>query len=240
MTVEANIENPGVYINSLNDSYPASGDDIPEGDNHIRGIKNTITNTFTGITGEVTATHTELNILDGVTATTAALNILSGATSTDISSASINTGVINAVYPVGSIYISTGSTNPGTVFGVGTWAQISRGRTIVGEGTSDATYAAAATGGESTHQLTDAEMPSHNHSGTTSSDGGHTHNIDTIQSDGTGSRILYEGLGSISDSQNTKSSGAHTHTMTTDTKGSDAAHNNMPPYLVVYIWERTA
>lgn len=82
MTIETGIENAGVYIDTLDDTYPASGDDLVEGDNHIRGIKNCILNTFPAITGAVTSTHTELNLLDGVTATTAELNILDGVTAT--------------------------------------------------------------------------------------------------------------------------------------------------------------
>ena len=74
MTIETGVENPGVYIDTLDDSYPATTDDIVEGDNHIRGIKNTLLNTFPSITGAVTSTHTELNLLDGATVTTTEIN----------------------------------------------------------------------------------------------------------------------------------------------------------------------
>ena len=78
MALEANIESAGYYIDTLNDANPTSSDPKSEGDNHIRGIKNLLTNTFSAVTGEVTATHTELNILDGVTATTAEINQIDG------------------------------------------------------------------------------------------------------------------------------------------------------------------
>lgn len=69
MTIESGIENAGVYIDSLDDTYPAGGDDLVEGDNHIRGVKNCLLNTFANITGAVTATHTELNQLASRTLT---------------------------------------------------------------------------------------------------------------------------------------------------------------------------
>lgn len=78
MALEANIEDPGVYIDSLNDANPSYTDGLSQADDHIRGIKNCILNTFANITGAVTSTHTELNILDGVTSSTAELNLLTG------------------------------------------------------------------------------------------------------------------------------------------------------------------
>lgn len=59
------------YIDSLDSANPLSADDRVEGDDHIRGIKNTIKNTFPNVAGAVTADHTELSLLDGVTAGTA-------------------------------------------------------------------------------------------------------------------------------------------------------------------------
>lgn len=71
------------YISDLINTNPVGATDPKsEGDDHIRGIKNTLLNTFPSITGAVTSTHTELNILDGVTSTAAELNILDGVTST--------------------------------------------------------------------------------------------------------------------------------------------------------------
>lgn len=230
MALEAGGEDPTFLISDLDDSLPVgSNTQVLELDNHVRVIKNALANTLVNITGIITASHTELNLLDG-------------ATSSSIASSGLQAGVINAVYPVGSIYISTVATNPGTVFGVGTWTQISRGRTIVGEGTSDATYAAAATGGESTHTLSTAEMPAHNHAASSSTDGSHTHGIRTIDvNDGSGTSYPFRGSRvTYQNTHNTLSSGSHDHTITVNNRGGGDAHNNMPPYLVVYIWERTA
>jgi hypothetical protein len=62
------------FIDSLNASNPAGSDSKSTADDHLRGIKNTIKNTFPNVAGTVSADHSELSILDGVTATAAELN----------------------------------------------------------------------------------------------------------------------------------------------------------------------
>ena len=98
--------------------------------------------------------------------------------------------VINEIYPVGSIYMSTEDDTIEKVqskFG-GTCEKYSQGRTLMGEGTGTdsnglvQTFANGSTAGEYVHKLTVAEMPSHSHgipslTGSTSSNGSHTHNI---------------------------------------------------------------
>lgn len=128
--------------------------------------------------------------------------------------------VLNA-YPVGSIYMSVNSTNPGELFG-GTWEQI-QGRFLLGQGSG---YSAGAIGGEANHALTVNEMPSHYHAYATYQNGypsNHTGDSDYITPVG---RVPY-------------SSGVYSGTESSPT-GGGFAHNNMPPYLVVYIWKRTA
>ena len=124
-------------------------------------------------------------------------------------------GVIDLVYPVGSIYMSVSSTSPATLFG-GTWEQL-KDRFLLGVGD---TYSNGATGGEATHTLTVEEMPSH------------THRLKKNSSIGTarqsGGDWLTDNYG------NTWVSSAIENT------GGGKAHNNMPPYLVVYMWKRTA
>ena len=56
----------GTYIDDLVETNPAAGDDIPEGDDHIRLLKSVLKNSFPSVSGAVSATHTELNALDGI------------------------------------------------------------------------------------------------------------------------------------------------------------------------------
>ena len=61
-------------------------------------------------------------------------------------------GVLNVIYPVGSIYFSINSTNPGQIFG-GTWSQIAQGRTLVGVDINDTDFNVAQKfGGSKNHR----------------------------------------------------------------------------------------
>lgn len=115
-----------------------------------------------------------------------------------------------SAYPVGSIYLSVSGASPSTLFG-GTWERI-QDRFLLCAGTA---YAAGSTGGEAKHTLTVDEMPSHRHT------------VKTYSSSGQTGGCQPSGYGS-SGSVNTGYSGG------------GAAHNNMPPYLAVYVWKRTA
>ena len=52
------------YIDSLNTANPTSTDNVSEGDDHIRGIKTTLKNTFPNVNAAVNATDEELNVVD--------------------------------------------------------------------------------------------------------------------------------------------------------------------------------
>lgn len=127
--------------------------------------------------------------------------------------------IVDAIYPVGSIYMSVNNANPGTLFG-GTWEQIQDTFLLA----AGQTYTAGATGGEAEHTLTVNEMPSHDH-GILSGFG--DKNDPTIDSDG----FRYEYWGG----NNREFNNAFI-----SSSGGGAAHNNMPPYLAVYVWKRTA
>lgn len=122
------------------------------------------------------------------------------------------------LYPVGSIYMSVNSTNPSNYFG-GTWEQI-KDTFLLACGD---TYANGATGGEATHTLTEAEMPSHRHG---------FHIFNTY---GAGNFRETACRGSNSTGEVDWKGG-----QATEYTGGNQPHNNMPPYLAVYIWKRIA
>jgi hypothetical protein len=128
--------------------------------------------------------------------------------------------ILDNVYPVGSIYMSVNSTNPKKLFG-GTWEQI-QGKFLFGMNSS---YPAGSTGGEITHKLTTDEMPPHAHYMAAGNSGA----PDTWTPDA-GSYLV----DSVTDDKHTWWA-----QIGMDEAGGGAAHNNMPPYLSVYIWKRT-
>lgn len=149
------------------------------------------------------------------------------------------------IYPVGSIYMSTVSTNPATLFGFSTWEAMPAGHVLLAQGKSSwgTTYNAGSTGGEATHQLTVGEIPNHNHTGSINTAGEHTHSLTlkALWGDGNGSGNGWAGDTRDGGSRtNTFSTvGNHTHTVTINSTGSGQPHNNLQPYISVYMWKRT-
>ena len=88
------------YIDDLNSSNPAAGDNVSEGDDHIRGIKNVLKTTFPSIDGAITATDTELNYVDGVTS----------AIQTQIDTKAATTAVVTKTSATGSGALPAGTT----------------------------------------------------------------------------------------------------------------------------------
>lgn len=150
--------------------------------------------------------------------------------------------ITRAMYPVGSVYInSVVPTNPATLFGFGTWVQFGAGRVPVGIDTGQSEFdTAGETGGAKTHTLTQSEMPSHQHSGTTSTNGDHNHGISWVGTSGGGYGWRDASNARSSGFAYTSINGAHNHSFTTSPAGSGGAHNNLQPYVVVYMWTRTA
>ncbi len=121
-----------------------------------------------------------------------------------------------AVWPIGSIYTSVTSANPSTLFG-GNWEAFGAGRVLIGLDSADTDFdAVEETGGAKTHTLTTAEMPSHTHTFTA---------FQTIS--GSNNRT---GGGALSASASS----------TTASTGGGGAHNNVQPYIVVYMFKRIA
>lgn len=121
---------------------------------------------------------------------------------------------LSDIYPVGSIYLSVNSTSPATLFG-GTWEQI-KDRFLLAAGD---TYSAGSTGGEATHTLTVDEMPKH------------SHNLPVDKQYG-------EATTTERDRINLTSGIVYNNGYASNDTGSNQPHNNMPPYLTVYMWKR--
>jgi len=166
-----------------------------------------------------------------------------GTSTTQIATTAFVQAAIVAAYPVGSIYMSTVATNPGTLFGFGTWVAYGAGRMPI---SADGTYTAGSTGGSATTTLSTTNLPSHTHtfSATTgATDLSHTHQYGSSNNYGGGGPNAF-------DARNTNSyttSGAsvnmnHTHSVsgTTDGTGSGTAVTTISPYIAVYMWNRTA
>ena len=139
------------------------------------------------------------------------------------------TDLLNLVYPVGSIYMSVSSTSPASLFG-GTWTQI-QDKFLLAAGT---TYAAGSTGGEAAHTLTDSELPVE--SGSFSSRAWSGSGSLFFDESGIVSRERGEGsYNNVPDGQTAVAPWVETISF-----GGGQSHNNMPPYLAVYVWQRTA
>lgn len=172
--------------------------------------------------------------------------------------------VLQRAYPVGAIYMSTTSTAPSTLFGFGVWEALPGGRMLLAQGNG---YSAGSQGGEAHHRLTISEMPSHSHGWRTRDAGGHDHtrgnmniwgNFWAAVGETNGSagsfRYINNGQGYTQwgtrhqdsrlihfEAQNTwtgTTSWVDSHTHDIDIDGGGQSHNNMPPYLAVYMWKR--
>jgi hypothetical protein len=175
--------------------------------------------------------------------------------------------VMNAIYPVGSIYISTLSTNPATLLGFGTWEAFGEGRTLVGLKSTDTDFdTVGETGGVKTVTISQANLPNiSTGAGTahTHTQNAHTHTQDAhghlftngsvpgqsfSESIGTGAnwRIIgntdqYASISNtIATNQNTSATNQNESSHTHSLGGSGTSMSIMNPYIVTYMFKRTA
>jgi hypothetical protein len=165
-----------------------------------------------------------------------------GTSTTQIATTAFVTTGLQAAYPVGSIYLSTVATNPNTLFGFGTWVAYGQGRMPI---SVDATYLAGTTGGSATTTLITANLPSHTHTFSATTDAtdlSHTHTYGSGNNWGSGSANAFDARNSNSYTTSGASVNMnHTHTLsgTTGGTGSGTAVTTISPYIAVYMWNRT-
>lgn len=122
-------------------------------------------------------------------------------------------------WPIGSIYISVVNTNPSQWFG-GTWQSFGSGRVLVGVDSNQSEFSTVEkTGGEKTHILSISEMPSHNH---------------PIKNDNVGGGVTTYNTAKAGDKRGWAGN------IYTDNSGGGKAHNNLQPYITVYMWRRVS
>ena len=126
--------------------------------------------------------------------------------------------LLDKIYPVGSIYISTADTNPSEFLG-GTWQKFAEGRTLVGASSTDTDFSAGKTGGEKKHTITEAELP--------------RVYLETMNRNNTGSE---DGYGYVLDN----SGKSKWESWRARLNGGGQAHNNLQPFIAVYMWTRSA
>jgi hypothetical protein len=178
-------------------------------------------------------TNTTLSQVALTTDVTGTLPVANGGTGVT-SATSIATLVGNLLHPVGSLYTATVSTNPATLLGFGTWVAFGAGRVMIGNGGG---FTAGATGGSA-----DAVVVSHTHTFTGDALGTHAHTIPygTGLFGGGGSNGIEAGSSRPGYPLSTTGVSAGTPTGTNSTTGVSATNANLQPYIVVYMWERTA
>lgn len=160
--------------------------------------------------------------------------------------------ILNNVYPVGSVYISINNVSPHDLFG-GVWESLP-GRFLVGAGASidisknTRSFSGGEANGEYQHLLSTKELPAHTHDGT-SSEYVHSHQYEDETFDyfqyvnefkwhDSNYGVKYADV--TRDNRDTDPAGSHSHNLTLGNTGGSQPHNNMPPYLVVYMWKRVA
>ncbi|MCL2038115.1 hypothetical protein FWG95_03925 [Candidatus Saccharibacteria bacterium] len=205
--------------------------------------------------------------VDGAGSTGTCLPTSKGGTGCDAAATMgfLKSEMVNTLYPVGSIIITTTNTNPGGNLG-GTWAQFGQGRTLLGVGSnaanSNTTYGSMAAGtinrttaeetsGVVSHTLTTAQMPGHTHAqdAHTHTQNSHSHNVLIGSTQVTWAPLVFaaggnqNGINTTGTGGNVVTNGVtatnQNTTATNQNTGGGGAHNNVQPYITVYFWKRT-
>ena len=186
----------------------------------------------TEFTAVQTAVNTKADLAGSASQAFSATTATAGTNTTQVASTAFVTAALTAVkaalYPVGSIYTNAAvATNPATLLGFGTWAAYAEGRVPVGKASSGTFNTLNATGGAETdsHTLITSEIPAHSHK---VAGGEHAGSYDYGRN--------------FSANNLTGDNSGRANDIDTSSAGSGAAHTHdiLQPYIVVYMWKRTA
>ena len=195
----------------------------PKGDKGDKGEKGDSA-TATPLTNTVSSSDTSHAVTGKAVSDYVTSQELPSKTSDLINDSSFTT--LQAVYPVGSIYMSVNNVSPSVLFGFGVWEKI-EDKFLLGSGT---TYANGSTGGSA-----DAVIVSHSHQPNADGENFVTSEDPTANN----TRVAYSASGNRWVDGQTSPSNFH-HRTSTNTVGEDGTNKNMPPYITVNIWKRTA
>ena len=153
-----------------------------------------------------------------------------GTNTTQLATTAFVTAALQAVYPVGSIYINAGATtNPATLLGFGTWVAFGAGRVMVGLNGADPLFDAL----EETGGSKNTTLPSHNHDVI---DPGHSHSYQIS----TTSAAMNDSTSNVQLSRTGATTGTSTTGISIQYSGASPINTNLQPYITVAMWKRTA
>jgi hypothetical protein len=214
----------------------ATKDTLPTGDSNkiVKGTE--IDNEFNSIAGAISSKADLAS--PTFTGTPAAPTATAGSSTTQLATTAFVTAALGAIYPVGSIYINAGSSsNPSSLLGFGTWTEFGAGRMLVGFNSSNALFDTL----EETGGSADAVVVSHTHTATVT-DPGHLHSVPMRSGaggEGAESHTLTRTNGTA-DFTETTASATTGITVANASTGSSGTNANLPPYITVRMWKRTA
>ena len=209
----------------------ATKDTLPTGDSNkiVKGTE--IDNEFNAVAGAISSKSDIAS--PTFTGVPAAPTATAGSSTTQIATTAFVTSALSAAYPVGSIYINaTSSSNPNVLLGFGTWEAFGAGRMMVGFNAGDPLFDTA----EETGGSKDAVVVSHTHTATVT-DPGHAHGyLRPVQSNAANP----PGASGSQASAATTDAASTNISVTNASTGVSGTNANLPPYITVRMWKRTA
>ena len=177
---------------------------------------------------------------------------LTNINASNVSGSGANLTTLTAAYPVGSIYMNILPDNANTLLGFGTWVRFGEGRMLVSQDSGDSDFnTGQETGGAKTHTLSEAQLPEHKHflfsnysmNGNAFSDWARRFNVDTGNGKNDSAAVEYyqaSGSDDFKYSMAFDRNNAEPTVYKSGKVGSGSSVNHMNPYIVVYMWKRTA